>query len=1264
MAEDYGIFIPDCLKVRLSRKGASVKFLEKREGVIVFSDISGFTSLTEKLMLTGREGSEELTFLINKYFDRMIKVISLHGGDIIKFGGDALLCYFKGPQGRVKALQAVGKMMSIVKREYVNVPTSAGKFTIYMHCGVSLGEFWECAVGEEYHQLEYLLFGEPIVQALHLADCVLAGEIGLDKELQSILTDHFKSDCSAEQDFIRIKNLRGKSVVGSRAKVLPVDTFTGLHIQHFIPKSIRDYLHKTDYIGEHRRVGICFIELTSALAILMQIRERMKDEKEVAHYFIEILSRIYHAIAGTVEYYGGTYLKTDTSGKGEKIIFLFGAPVAHEDDERRALEATYRVVEQLKQVHKVFKEEMKTDKDLFAIKCGLNAGNVFWTLVGNEVRREWTVMGDSVNLSARLMSISKNWAVTVQGKLMNQLTDYEWEYVGCYKIKGKQKSLDIYTYAGDKTESKVSVSKQELIIGREGELAILERCADKVSQGSKQLVSISADAGMGKTLLCDNFIKKCRERDVNLYMVTCQAYVMGEPYYGWKQLSKQIFASNAVDGNKPNEVERFLKQNVGEFKKWIPVINDLLETTIKENELTERLEPRTRKNKLFELLSRLLVKLSIAKPVVIICDDAHWMDGGSLEFIEYLFSSPVHLQAMIVLSNRKELDVDCFRKFDSFVEIALHKFKEAESYRLMDSIMGMDEKLSDLKQTISTKAQGNPLFIKLLSENLISQTGVSSKDLTVPDTISSMFLSIIDQLVDEQKLFLKLASIIGKTFNADDMATIFSKELQSIQVNFVVDILKKNDWLLKESDNQYSFKYPLMQEVAYESMPYSYKRTYHARIASYFENKTRDPHKIIEYLAFHYFRSSNAIKAIEHLLTAADKSQRLYILNQSNQYYSDIMELVEKIKQKRYSDYFFEQIPARDILKEFEFNALAKWGKVLSQMGRMKNAIEKFNNAIKRGKHHADVNELIMLKNKMAHSYFVVGQLKIASKLAQSSLSEAKRLNYFEGIAGSYNILINLQYMQKDFKCALRFAKHAISYAKKTSSPALLADIYSNTGIIYWSMNRISDAICYAKKSLNIREKIKDKYGIATSYNNIGVCYFHKRNYKKALLYYKKSLKLHEYLDDLYGTAWSHNNIGEILFESGKLNDAFKHFKYSNTLAIEYGDKSLEAITHLFLSSIFFRKREQEKGLEHFNIAVETASKLNQNEELMIAYYWIVHYFISVDQMHASCDYYEKLKDILSLLDKEAFYYLLYSHRIKDLDLCHCEFAGGKRNNP
>src|SRR4030042_7078693 len=103
------------------------------------------------------------------------------------------------------------------------------------------------------------------------------------------------------------------------------------------------------------------------------------------------------------------------------------------------------------------------------------------------------------------------------------------------------------------------------------------------------------------------------------------------------------------------------------------------------------------------------------------------------------------------------------------------------------------------------------------------------------------------------------------------------------------------------------------------------------------------------------------------------------------------MEPVEKIKQKRYSDYFFEQMPARDILKEFEFNALAKWGKVLSQMGRMKNAIEKFNNAIKRGKHHADVNELIMLKNKMAHSYFVVGQLKIASKLAQSSLSEAKR---------------------------------------------------------------------------------------------------------------------------------------------------------------------------------------------------------------------------------------------------------------------------------
>lgn len=323
MKNDCSIYIPVCLRESISRDRLGLRFLRKKPGSLLFLDISGFTGMTEKLMLTGREGSEELTFLINRYFDQVINVIYHYGGDIIKFGGDALLCYFKGLDSYNLALQSVDRVMRLMKRGYGRVRTSAGKFVLSVHCGISEGEFWECSVGKEGEQLEYIIFGDSVRKAIKLAEGVAANEVGVERSLYDKIVNIFKYEAIERGYIIKLRELKVGKEVRRREDIGDTDEYLLFDVEQFIPKYIREHIRRADYIGEHRRVIVCFLELRSAYDLLMNIRnERSGDE--IDSYFVEVMSQIYADIARILENYEGTYLKTDISANGEKIIYLFG----------------------------------------------------------------------------------------------------------------------------------------------------------------------------------------------------------------------------------------------------------------------------------------------------------------------------------------------------------------------------------------------------------------------------------------------------------------------------------------------------------------------------------------------------------------------------------------------------------------------------------------------------------------------------------------------------------------------------------------------------------------------------------------------------------------------------------------------------------------------------------------------------------------------------------------------------------------------------
>lgn len=1240
-------FVPSTLKKKLLLFPDNPIFMDVREGTVLFSDISGFTSLTEKLMMSGREGSEELTFLINNYFDRMINIVYSYEGDIIKFGGDALLCYFDGTASSSNALSSVKEMMNVVKKEYKNISTSAGKFTITMHCGLEQGEIYECAVGDRDRQMEYLIFGSPVSEAFQLADLVSHNETGVSFNLEKTVSRFAAIEHKGEKRFFRLKDYHYKSCKKNETVPEQNNEEASLNMQKFVPSSLRDYAHQSHYAGEHRKVAVCFIEMASALNILIHARQVLANREKAFHYCANKLSHIYAEINKITQSYEGTFLKTDMSAAGEKIVLLFGAPVAHEDDSHRGLEALRRLLSSLRQTDGLIRKELGCEESIFQIRCSMTAGSVFWTLVGNELRKEWTVMGDSVNLSARLMSISQPWSITLEESLVKRLPHYEWDSLGQFTIKGKQRSLNIYKFKGEHYLLQRISSDEVQIIGREKELKSLESYLAQAAEGTKILVSLSGDAGLGKTQICTYLIAKSKIKKFNSFLISNQAYEMGEPYHAWKETLQHVFEFYGIDINNTRQLLGFLSHRLKEHKKWIPLFKDIFNLNIRENEWTEFLEPKIRKTKLFEIINKLLTGISVEQPLLIIFDDAHWMDSVSLELIEYLFKAPGNARYMIMIAHRTDLDIRRFSLLKSFKHIELKEFSDEQSFKLMDSMVGGKEKLQEFKHIINQKAQGNPLFIKLLIENLGTDAATSMKEVTVPDTISSMFLSIIDRLGDDEKLYVKLASIFGKSFSSADLQNIFSLEFQNHNFDQALSNLIHNNWIAEDKKNHYSFRYPLMQEVAYENVPYSFKRQCHSTIADNYEQKTGDLHQILEILAYHYFRSSNADKAIEYSLKAAEKSFNLYILPQSHKYFSEASELIERIKLKRYSEYFYDTLPPSVKLKIYEYQAFSHWNDVLAEMGRMKQAIEICHKALQCGKNIANEHELITLKLRLAHCHQVIGQLKTAFIIASRTLQKAKKLANNYGIGGSLNILANIMYLQNNHHSGLKYGKDAIHYAKKAKLPRQLGNTYSNLSNLYAAINKISTAIHYAKKALRIRAKINDKYGVSISYNNLGVFYHVHGKFKDALFYYKKSLAICKELDDLYGIAYSHRNIGEILFEKNRLNDSIKNFEKAHIYAVESGDNILETSVNLFLAAIFSRKKDYKSCMQYFNNAKENAEKMGLKDELLISHYWMSRYLHSIGKTNQSIYHLTQAQTYLSQMETSALYYKIYAPRMR-----------------
>ncbi|MFO7811050.1 MAG: adenylate/guanylate cyclase domain-containing protein, partial [Candidatus Delongbacteria bacterium] len=344
----------------------------KVEGSVMFADLSGFTNMSEKLTAKGKEGSEEVSRIINEVFEDMITIITHAGGSVYKFGGDAVTVFFPKFVDRNNVVKTAVRMQSDIKK-FENINTIAGRCSVRMKIGIAYGRSVVGMVGDRIRQ--YFIAGDTLDTACECEHNADKGEIIVSAEMvKSEMKDHY----AGKGKFLKVKSKK-ISLSKDRRFRKQGSTADKEWFSNFIDKelAVREEAGALEK-GELRNCAVVFLNFTGI------------NYDEDFNY--DLLNDFYTLTAATVKKYQGFINKIDMGDKGNKIIALFGAPVSTEKNEEFALRAV---------------QEIRTNKPSdIDIKVGVNNGNIYFGVVGASHRREFTVMGNSVNLSARLMACS------------------------------------------------------------------------------------------------------------------------------------------------------------------------------------------------------------------------------------------------------------------------------------------------------------------------------------------------------------------------------------------------------------------------------------------------------------------------------------------------------------------------------------------------------------------------------------------------------------------------------------------------------------------------------------------------------------------------------------------------------------------------------------------------------------------------------------------------------------------------------------------
>jgi class 3 adenylate cyclase/tetratricopeptide (TPR) repeat protein len=644
-----------------------------------------------------------------------------------------------------------------------------------------------------------------------------------------------------------------------------------------------------DADGERRIVTVMFADVSGFTALAEGID---------AEHLRATVNACFSRLTPVIQRYGGTIDKF----VGDEIMALFGAPIAHEDDADRALLAALEMREAIAG----FNAEAGT---ALGLHFGINTGAVVAGGVGDRERRDYSVMGDAVNVAARLEDLSRDGEVLV-GPETFRLTARRFEFDDLREItlKGKTVPLGVRRLVGPKAspEGDDPGEWRSPLVGRAAEIGRLHDLVRRLESGAGGIVAIRGDAGVGKSRLAAE-VRRSLGAGIGWAEGRAFSYAEGISYAMARTLLYSLLGVRAEDSL--SRIDEALQSRIALtcpdlLVDTYPYLARLLDLPLHSAfvEVLQPLSPEVLQTRTLRAWAAYLRARATAEPLVLTCEDLHWADPSSLHLLQTLLPLAFEAPLLFLLAYRREdssaaafHDAALGTFGDRYDVLDLHPLTSEDSRTLVGHLLHSRARAHPALMAILERAEGNPFFLEELLRNLVDagalvpdEDGTLSvralEAVSVPTTVQGVIMARVDRLPPESKTTLQTASVIGREFHREVLARVRAQEVaSSIATERAVEDLQRKEFIrarhasAEATAADYLFKHVVTQDVSYNSLLLSRRRRLHEATGDAIEALFPDRlDELAGELAHHYRNAQRRDKAVTYLVRAADRARRSF----------------------------------------------------------------------------------------------------------------------------------------------------------------------------------------------------------------------------------------------------------------------------------------------------------------------------------------------------------------------------------------------------
>jgi class 3 adenylate cyclase/tetratricopeptide (TPR) repeat protein len=668
--------------------------------------------------------------------------------------------------------------------------------------------------------------------------------------------------------------------------------------QTYTPKFLADKIltNRSSIEGERKLVTVFFADVANFTSLAEKL------DPEDAHH---IMDGTFQILMDNIHRYEGTI----NQFTGDGVMALFGAPVAHEDHAQRACHAALSIQSNLKEYGEKLKNTYNLD---FLMRIGINSGPVVVGSIGDDLRMDYTAIGNTTNLASRMETMAEPGTILVSASTHRLARDFfQFESIGSVRIKGLTEPQEAYRLVkiGDVgTRIAASVAKGLTpFVGRKNSMATLVGVFEISRSGRGQVVGMVGEAGVGKSRLLLEFRNYLPDSEFTYLEGRCLHYGGSMSYLPVRDIIKSYFGIK--DDDTESEIKDKLKNTIETLDESLSAglapLEELLTVTVDDEEF-EALNPQQKRERTFEAIRDLFVRISRDKPLIIVVEDLHWIDGTSEEFLDYLIGSLGNSKIMLLLMYRQEYSHHWGNK-SYYTQIGLSQLGTPSSIQLIQAILEGDEIAPEIKELILARASGNPLFIEEFTHMLLENGTIKCEghcyfmadrvsDIDVPDTIQGLIAARIDRLEDNIKRTMQVASVIGRDFAYKILQSItgMNEELKSYLLN-----LQGLEFIYEKRlfpELEYIFKHALIQEVTYFSLLTARRKELHRKVGRAMEEQFGE--RLSEYsniVGEHFLRGEDWEHAYIHLNRAGDDALRLYAHSEARTHFRNSLKALDNL---------------------------------------------------------------------------------------------------------------------------------------------------------------------------------------------------------------------------------------------------------------------------------------------------------------------------------------------------------------------------------